>query len=833
MSRDAARLSGPPALRDVNVPHLATMEDHLPRNPMPQVVRHRSRPPSIACLLLLAAVCLLSRNGWSQTIQTVDRPPVMSDQGGLIPVTVVDGRLVVACDISGPRLRIPVNLWLDFDGAYGLQLHNRAASPLPAETPAGKPIPLTLHFPDFTLEIARRELGPEEAFETFTKYHSKALGENALSGAIGAEVLKHFDVIFDLPRGHVTLAPPGQLDQQDIDPVLGDVVVPLSLQNDLVWLPVTLQGPNEQLDRALAIGSSRYDSLLDRRLCNSLRRPAGNVGPVICESIDFAPYVAFRPADVVQVHPDGVAGVLGINLLERFRIHVDRQSLLAAIRSTGSPDFPEEEQAWFQAMIAEDRDLVLDWLNQHGETRLGREAAEFLLNLLLDEGAEEDESSNAIQWINDTMPDDLRATRMFDLMEELVNEGETDLGISAGKLGVTNARKDRYPESNYKLHGRLGELLLPSDKREAWRHLLSAAFGLPEDGMINLNLARVYEANGKKKRAFSRYIQALVKEESSELAMEALMRLDKELPTDERMTIETIDRMISGRVRNYSAPDVYEFDSNDRTNRTCLVEFFTNAYVGNEQRGGAIGGAMGNQGVLSHFADTECVCLSYHLSAPRLEPLVTPIGQYMAQWLGVNGPVVQVVDGVRTAPGAGKHRDAEKIYQRTRDAIISRLGQSTPIEIMAGATLDGTLLSGRVTIEGPAIDSAADRDLGPLVIQVVVAERGVVFHGSSGVVIHRMLARGLATGGPLSGVAYLPDDDGRLIFQFSRDLTEIENENTAYLDSLEAGQTRGGTRMGLRIEPKSVEVLVLVRDATSGEVIQSCKCEIDRKEESE
>jgi len=191
-----------------------------------------------------------------------------------------------------------------------------------------------------------------------------------------------------LPRGQVLLAPPGQLEQQQGDPLLGDVVVPISLQNDLVWLPVALQGANPQaagepLKRAMAIGSSRYDSVLDRRLCNSLRRPAGNVGPVLCESIDFSPYVAFRPDEVVQVHPDGVAGVMGINLLERFRIHVDRQSLLATLRSTASPVFPQQDLAWFQAMVAEDRDLVLNWLEQHGDSRLGREAAEFLLNLLL------------------------------------------------------------------------------------------------------------------------------------------------------------------------------------------------------------------------------------------------------------------------------------------------------------------------------------------------------------------------------------------------------------------------------------------------------------------
>ncbi len=737
---------------------------------------------------------------------------------------------MIACDISGPRLRIPVNLWLDFDGAYGLQLHNRAAAPLPAESQSGRPNPLTLHFPDFTLEIARRELGPEEEFEHFTKYHSKEIGENALTGAIGSQVLKHFDVIFDLPQGQITLAPPGQLGQQQTDPLSGQVVVPISLQNDLVWLPVTLQGSKEKLKRALAIGSSKYDTVLDRRLCNSLRRPAGNVGPVECESIDFSPYVAFRPEQVVQVHPEGVAGMMGINLLRSFRIHVDRQSLLVTLRSARSPNFPEEELAWFQAMVAEDRDLVLKWLKENGDSRLGREAAEFLLSLLLDEGADQDEFAQAIQWINDSMPADLRATRLFDLMEELVNEGELKLGIAAGQLGVKSGRKDRYPEANYKLHGRLGELLLPDDKRDAWRHLLSAAFGLPDDGMINLNLARVYEANGKKQRAFSRYIQALVKEESSELAMEALVRMDKELPPDERMTIETIDRMISGRVRNYSAPKQYLVDATTRTNRTCLVEFFTNAYVGNERRGGAIGGAMGNQGVLSHFADSECLFLSYHLSVPRLEPLVTPLGQFMAGWLGVSGPVVQVVDGILKAPGAGKHRDAEKIYELTRDAVISRLQRPGPIDITANAELVGTSLAGHVSVQGPAIDSEGDLALKPLVVQVIVAERGVVFHGSSGVVIHRMLARGLATRGPQNGIAYLPDDDGRLEFEFARDLSDIEAENTEYMDALQEGQTKGGTRMGLRIEPNSVEVIVVVRDARSGEVVQARKCELHRAE---
>ena len=93
-----------------------------------------------------------------------------------------------------------------------------------------------------------------------------------------------------------------------------------------------------------------------------------------------------------------------------------------------------------------------------------------------------------------------------------------------------------------------------------------------------------------------------------------------------------------------------------------------------------------------------------------------------------------------------------------------------------------------------------------------------------------MLARGLATRGSLSGVAFLPDGEGTLSFSFSRDLSELEEENRAFIEKLEEGETKGGSRMGLRIEPKSVEVIVLVRDAETGEVVQSRQCDLVRQE---
>ncbi len=239
-----------------------------------------------------------------------------------------------------------------------------------------------------------------------------------------------------------------------------------------------------------------------------------------------------------------------------------------------------------------------------------------------------------------------------------------------------------------------------------------------------------------------------------------------------------------------------------------------------------IGGALGNQGVISHFGNQECVFLSYHLPEPRLEPLVTPLAQHMARWLLVSGPAMQLVDGVIPAPGAGKHRQAEEIYEETRDAVVSRLQMWTPFDIRTTAELNGNALRGHVVIDGPNVDPLS----GEFVVQVIIAQRGVVFHGSSGVVIHRMLARGIATPGSLNGVEYQPDQQGRFEFDFARDLAELEGENAAYLDSLRAGRTAGSSQMGLRIDPHSVELIVLVRDASSGEVAQAHQCQLDREE---
>ncbi|QDU66127.1 hypothetical protein [Engelhardtia mirabilis] len=736
---------------------------------------------------------------------------------------VVAGRLIVSCDISSPTNRLPVNLLVEYEGLHGLQLHNRAAAGLRAETADGQAVPLTLHFPDFDLSVPRRELGDEDLYEDFTKYHSIELGENALVGSIGAELLEPWKVTFDLAAGRLDLAPPGSAQAPPSGPVIdgdGSVTVPISLINDRAWLSVRF---GDGSPGAMAIGTGLYDTLIDRVVAEQRGAPAGDIGALRVGNIDLCEYVALRPEDVVEVHPDGVAGVLGINALEHLKVEVDRVRRTARIERT-APAVPasiEADRAFFRARAAEETGPLIAFLNEFEGARLAPEAAKLLLDLTLDFGGDGDEIAAAVKWIFETTPEDLRTTRMLDLMVEMSDLGEDEVVLAAGALGVESGRDDRYPNAVHEVHGRLGRTLIErGERRDAWRHLLSAAFGLPEDGRINYDLGRFYELEGRNQRAFSRYVQAVIRPETGAEAIEALGRVQPLLEDGEALSVDTIERMIAGKVRNFGAASRFEPDLEHPAQRTVLCEYFTNAYLGDETAG-AIGGALGNEGLISHFDPEYVVFLSHHLPSPQPDPLCTSLARARAELLGVGDPVVHVFDGGVRGPGAARWRQAEAVYQSCRELALARLTQPTDFRFEIGAeVLDGRL-RGTVTVTGPELDD--------LVVQVVVAEKGVLFPGKSTVVVHRCVARAALTGDDL-GLPFTPEG-GVMDVDFDVSFDELAQRQEDFLEQLEAEGLGSATPISTQIDPRQARVVAFVFRRSSGAVLGAAQAEPSLPEE--
>lgn len=763
-----------------------------------------ARQLRLLALLISVSFALLSAPSAFAAVQS----------SGRIPVKLVAGRLVARCDISTEVRRIPVNLFIEYDNPCGLELHNRAADPLKTERPDGSRREITLHFQGGELRVPSRELGDEDALEAFTKWYSTELGDNAIVGTVGAAVLARYHLVFDLGAGAIEFGPPLARGAEHGAAPAGGASVPISIKNEMVWLPVLL---DDGVPRTMALGTSRYDSIVDQDFCESTGHPAGDLGPARIGDCDLSRFVALRPDSVPFMHRDGALGVLGSGALQHLRVDVDRENRWVTITPVGEPEFPDADRAFFEALVSEDSDRLIEFLEAHPESRCTAEAADLLLDWLVEEGYVEDELDVALTWIDRACPKDLRATAATQRLKELQGLGLTNAAIRAGELGVAGGRDDRYPDAVHHLHAELGTILLQrGESREAWKHLLSAAFGLPEDGMVNLQLGRFYEQEGRNRRAFSRYVQAVIRPESSPRAMEGLVRLQAVMNPDEALSIDLIERMISGKIEGFGAATKYEYTPDTTTNRVVLIEHLTNS-----QEEFANGGALGLEGALDHFDRDRVAVVSFHLSKPEPDPLHNAAG-LRADLMHDAEESVFIVNGRARVPGRARARQKGDVYGALRSAVIAELARPSEYEITLEAHVEDGILSGEVRVEGPQASGIR--------LELWLVERGVLYPGKSKVVIHRMVVRsGLLD--TERGESLAIGDDGLMQRSFERSLSDVRTDNEEYLLKRQAEKSELIELVSTAIDSGQVSVVAVLRRSFTGEVLQARYVEAPREDE--
>jgi hypothetical protein len=776
------------------------------------------------------------------------------------PVKIVQDRLVVTCDVSTAARRLPANLFIDFESPSTLELHNQAANGLKSERQNGSTIPITVHLPGLEFQVERRQIGDDEYLDHFTKWHSIELGEIAVIGTLGGALLADFHVTFDLAAGEVILEPRARLDPEGITPTFAKntTALDVNIKNGMVWMPVTLGEGSSASSGAMALGSGRYDSTLDADVASQLGHHAGDVGRVGLADFDLSEYLALRPAEVRFNHPDGALGVTGLGLLEHFRVEIDRTNRRILLTPTKPASFPDADLAFFQATWnewgpREDAEALESFLTEYPEVRLSPEAATALLETRLIQGADTESVQKALDWASATSPEDLRATAALEWMETCSAFGYPEYLVLAGELGIKSGRDDRYPNAVHELHAKVGETQLELGQgTAAWKHLLSAAFGIPEDGRVNLGLGRYYESQadelalagdnqralGRYRRAFSRFVQASIKPDSGPAAIEALARVQKRMSaagsSENSFSVDLVERMIAGKVRNFGSATKFKATDENTGTKVVLVEFFTNAFYGTEERGGAIGGALAQEGLMQHFSDEHVAFLSYHLPVPTLDPLTNDLALTRAEELGITEPNVQVIDAIGGHPGAGKWRDAEKIYDRTRKAILERLTSDVSDEFELDLTVEyiapdeqnpAGRIAGWVALDGP--------EYLDMHVHCVLAERGVLFPGASGVVVHRMVARAellAEQSGDQHGALWEPDA-GSMEITFDVGLHTIQANNEACLDRLMEEGAGTVRKLSMELDPRQLVVVAFVRDDGSGEIMQAVVVEPDGLEE--
>ncbi|MEZ5988195.1 MAG: hypothetical protein R3F30_03570 [Planctomycetota bacterium] len=727
-----------------------------------------------------------------------------------MPVRLVADKLVARCELSTRFRRIPANLMISLDRSCGLELHNKAAFHLRCEDGAGSPI--TIHFPGEPIVVPTREHGDEEEMDELTRLYSKDLGEVALIGTIGSAILERYHLVLDVHEGLCELSPPRERSAEPPEPVEGETLCKLSTRNHQVWLPVrTPWGAALWMN----LGTGRYETIVDQDLCEERDRLDGQLGEVRLGDVDLSRWVAFRPAELVQVHGDGALGTLGLDFLRCFRVELDRENGFASLRAKREPDRMTEAPAFYLAFAERDWDAMEALLTEHASSRLAREASERLLAGLVDSGAGPERLTKALGFRDATRIPDLRATEALATMKVLLRARRPDLAIEAGKLGLVHGREDRYPESVHRLHAEIGELCLDHGAAdEAWEHLLSAAFGLPEDGRINLLLGRFYEREKRWRRALSRYVQAVITPEVGAEAVEGLERVQAAMG-GEPFSVDLVDKLVAGKVQGFGAATRYEPEPPFETGRTVLAELFTNVHLARKQGESwvsfLLGGSLAAEGLLSHFPRDRMVLLTWHLPDPEPSSTVTEYGVTLARRAGHPGPGWFRIDGRELTPGAGRDRDAEAIYERARSAVRAALRRRPEHALEVEAVLADGRIRGTATVKGPPVPGAR--------LELVLAERGVLHPGKGLAVVHRMVGRGSLAGG-IEGVAFTPVD-GRFEHRFDRSLAQVEREHAAYLADLEEQCGKPAGRLSMHFDPAQLVIVAILRHDDGSDVLQA------------
>lgn len=766
-------------------------------------------------VLILACICL----------GAALLPAQAARKSAKVRAKIVDDRIVVRCQLSSHVSTMPVYLFLAYDRLCGVELHNQAVNALEIEK-FGRRRPFKIGFPGLEIDVEAREHGDEDYLNDFTKLHAPELEEIGVLGTIGANLLLDYHMVFDLANGFITISEPLEASDQ-VPQAEGVDYIKCYATSKLVWLPVTL---GDGVTRVVGIGGERYDSLVDETLCEELDALGGSIGPVAVAGLDLSEQVPWRPEELPYAHEEGALGVLGINFLKDFRVEIDRVNGWVGLTRTRKTPFPDEERAFFEARATEEVEPLHEWLRQHPDSRLAGEAAESLLMLHVDNGSPAKELEEAVTWVDRTRPPALRATRAIDTMRLLMQSRLPAAAVVAGRLGLKAGREDRYPESVHRLHVRLGEVLLELDRnREAWEHLMSAAFGLNEavgaadQARVNLLLGQYYERVERYKRAASRYVQAVITPEAGEAAIAGLTRVQEKLDEGE-FNYELVDRLISGKVRGMTAPTRFVADAKTDTNRTVLVEHVTNPHLGRKRgenwRAWTEGGAMVFQGVLTHFPRSRVVMLGYHSGTPRPVGITNELSLHAAERVG--GRPSFLVDGRRVMTGGLEYHQADAGYSQLRKVVMGALAQGSRHQIELHAELRDGVVSGQATVRGPHVPGVR--------LELILAEKGVLYPGLGATVVHRMVARCALTE-ELDGVGYEPaaaaeGQEPRMEQPFKRSLKAIEADNRAFLDAYEERVKRIATRLSVGMDPEQLVVIALLRDVLNGAVLQAAQAEV-------
>jgi hypothetical protein len=246
--------------------------------------------------------------------------------------------------------------------------------------------------------------------------------------------------------------------------------------------------------------------------------------------------------------------------------------------------------------------------------------------------------------------------------------------------------------------------------------------------------------------------------------------------------------------------------------RAAVVEVFTGA-----ECVPCAGPEAAVAGLAKAYPPTEVIHLSYHIHAPRPDPLTAPDGferaKYYAEELELTPGVL--ISGKLAMEGGGPPSASEKFYKRFRGAIDDL------VEKPAGVKLALTVAKGeKGAFTAKAVVSDLEKPGEKVALRFVLAEERVRFAGANGVRYHTMVVRAMP-GGP-KGFPLAKKEREQTV---TIDPEALKGELAKYLDEFaknEAPFPRSDRPLALR----NLKLVALVQNDATKEILQAVQVDI-------
>jgi hypothetical protein len=743
--------------------------------------------------------------------------PVPIQAGVLeIPFTVVDGAILLAVELQHGEQRIPVHLQWDLAETAALRLHARTAELL--ELAPGRTLLVRQGSWEWACSAPIVARLPE--LEAFTRDHARALREIPTVGILGPLAYPATRPLeIDFERQWLRLHPEGAREMPPEADPSGLALTPglrfaWRLRSGVagVRIPATV-GAKEVL---AGLSTVRADSALDPGLAGSLGHPALDPPSVRLDGVEVAPHVLFRPPELPPRPDPQPPLLLGSGFLASFRLLVDRAGGFVWVEVLREPDTPEEDREVFRALACGDARSLEATLKRHLGHRAAADLARRLFGLRIAESPPDAaDVEAALTLLAEATPAAHRTRFLLDLLPGLAERApgiHAVLRPRAIALALEHAEKDGDPDALHRARSELGQALLdsgdPADLDAAHRHLLAAALAMPRDGLVNLRLGLVYERLGKTERAWSRFLSALVEEESAAAAWAGLERVARTLGRSGPGDPAAMERVLSGRVPAFEPASRHE--AVPGVGRRPLVEVFTS---GSAEIGAAAELAV--EGALAHFG-RDTVLLLHHPEVGPFSALAAPASTDRLFDFGLHRIPALIVDAGEPVPLEGRPNQAAAAFRRLRTEVEAAMRVPPAAEIGLLATVDAAgLLRARVRV--------AARDARTAGLHLVLAERLVLHPGRNRIVLHRRVVRASFPGTPAT-IALAAEPLERV---FELRLDAVERSLAGRLAEREEEAGRVAELRPIRLDPAGLVVAAWLE--ADGRVLQAASTAVERQ----